>query len=127
MFLPNNSSNFWSSLKGVFNNLFKYGNGKEQNFVRMRYTIFEALYNNCMKGILPIAPKGSQNNMLFKKSLLRNFFHARKESYHGTFFMWKKVQPNTYYEVIIIWWLQYFVCARNCTALRDKYCKVLFS
>ena len=105
VFLPNNSSSFWSSLKGVFNNLFKYGNGKEKNFVMMRYTIFEALYNICMKGILPIAPKGSTNNMLFMKSLLRNFFRASKESHHGTIFLWEKVRPTTYYEVIIIPWL----------------------
>ena len=98
MFITNERSGIWGTLKGLIKSTLD--TGKEKSLKLRREKIFETLLCCCEKGELPIDSKLHSKNMFFIKCLLRSFFHARKQNsnYH---YAWNKLESTHCHQVTI--------------------------
>ena len=97
VFIPNERSSFWGTVKGLLKGIFE--TGKEKSLKLRRLKVFETLLKCCENGDLPIDSKHYSRNLFFKKCLLRNFFSAKMANVYNHVYSWKKLEFTCQHEV----------------------------
>ena len=96
MFIPNEKSSIWGTVKGLLKGIFE--TGKEKSLKLRRSKVFETLLKCCENGDLPIDFKHNSRKVFFMKCLLQNFFSA-KIAFYNDVFPWNKLEFTYQHEV----------------------------